>query len=360
MARSYNFSAGPATIPEAVLKKVQEEVVEWRHGMSPLEISHRSADYAEINYQAEHDLRQLMDIPDEYAVLFTPGGATAQFSMVPLNLLGDNHVANYADTGIWSHKALIEASRYCDVHIVASSAATSYENAPAIATWDINPKAAYLHYVPNETVNGVEYFNVPTLPNGMPLVADMSSMILSKVVNVSDFGLIYAGAQKNVGPSGLSIVILRKELLNRAKPFTPAMYDYHNHAQHSSIYNTPPTFAVYLMGLVLKWVIEQGGIKEMEKRSYERSQMLYNTIDNSTLYVNWVNKANRSRINIPFRLNRPDLTPLFVKEASENGLQNLEGHQTIGGIRANLYNAMSIEGVQALISFMRDFERRHG
>jgi phosphoserine aminotransferase len=360
VARSYNFSAGPAMIPEAVLQQVKEEMLDSRNGMSPMEISHRSSDYAEINDQAERDLRKLHHIPDDYAVLFTPGGATTQFSMVPLNLLGDKHSANYIDTGIWSHKALTEARRYCHVHVAASSAATSYDHAPEIDQWDIDPQAAYLHYVPNETANGVEYFEVPTLKNGMLLVADMSSMILSKPITVSDFDLIYAGAQKNVGASGLSIVILRKELLNKAKPFTPAMYDYHNHALHSSIYNTPPTFAVYLVGLVLKWMLAQGGVDEMAKRSHERSQMLYNAIDNSELYFSWVNKAHRSRINIPFKLQREELTSLFIKEAGEAGLQNLEGHSAVGGIRANLYNAMPIDGVTALVSFMTDFARRHG
>ncbi len=356
--RVYNFSPGPATLPTEVLEQAREELLDWRGlGMSVMEVSHRGVDFMRVAAEAEADLRELLRIPGDYAVLFMQGGATAQFSLVPLNLAAAGDTVDYVDSGHWSRKAIDEARRFCHVKLAADAGAP-YRRAPAAAELQVSAGAAYLHYTPNETIGGVEFDYVPD-SGDVPLVADMSSSILSEPLDVERFGLIYAGAQKNIGPAGLTVVIVRRDLLGRARAATPAVFDYRSVAEQHSMLNTPPTFAWYLAGLVFKWLKREGGLAEMAVRNREKARRLYAAIDGSRLYRNDVEPRSRSRMNVTFTLADPALEGTFLEECSRAGLRNLKGHRAVGGLRASLYNAMPLEGVDALVEFMRDFERRH-
>lgn len=360
MSRPVNFSAGPAALPEAVLERARVEMLDWRgSGMSVMEMSHRSKEFMTIASQAEADLRELLNIPDAYKVLFLQGGATSQFAMVPLNLLRGKNQADYLNTGMWSKKAIAEAKRYCQVNIAASSEETRFTTITSPDTWQCDPQAAYLHYTPNETIGGVEFHSIPQTED-VPLVADMSSTILSRPLDVSKFALIYAGAQKNIGPAGLTVVIVREDLLGEALPSTPTMFDYKIHADSGSMYNTPPTYAWYLAGLVFQWLKEQGGLEAMGKRNQRKAEMLYAAIDQSEFYKNPVDPACRSWMNVPFILPDEGLNKPFLEEARAAGLVNLSGHRSVGGMRASIYNAIPEQGVRRLIEFMNDFAKRHG
>lgn len=359
MTRAYNFCAGPAALPEAVLKKAQAEMLDYQgRGLSVMEMSHRSDYYIAIAQKAERDLRDLMGIPDHYKVLFLQGGASLQFAQIPLNLLGDKSSADYVNTGEWSKKAIKEAKRYCSVNVVASDEANHFTQVPAFNTWKLDPNAAYLHYTPNETIHGVEYDFIPDVK--VPLVADLSSSILSEPLDVNRFGLIYAGAQKNIGPAGITVVIVREDLLGKALPITPTMLDYKTHADSDSMYNTPPTYAWYLAGLVFEWLKDLGGVEAMGKLNQAKAQKLYGYIDNSGFYKNPVAVPNRSRMNVPFTLPDEALDKPFLKEAEERRLLNLKGHRSVGGMRASIYNPVPMEAVDALIDFMQDFAKRRG
>ncbi len=358
MSRVYNFSAGPAALPEAVLKQAQEELLDWHGtGMSVMEMSHRGKAFMRIAEEAEADLRELMEIPDDYKVLFLQGGASTQFAMVPLNLMGRTGRADYINTGSWSKKAIAEGGRYGEVKVIADTAADF--TVPDADSLEISPDAAYLHYTPNETIQGVEFPYVPE-SGEVPLVADMSSTILSRPVEVSKFGVIYAGAQKNVGPAGLTLVIVREDLIGHAPESCPAMLNYQIHADAGSMYNTPPTYAWYLAGLVFKWLKAQGGLEVMAVINERKAEALYAAIDESDFYHNPVDPKCRSWMNVPFTLADPALDGLFLEEAAKAGLETLKGHRSVGGMRASIYNAMPEAGVQALIDFMKEFERRHG
>lgn len=356
MARVRNFCAGPAALPEEVLSIAQRDMLDWQgRGLSVMEMSHRSAEFVGIARKAEDDLRELLAISDDYAVLFLQGGASTQFAAIPLNLLGDKQGADYVNTGQWSKKAIKEAQKFCQVNVVASSEASNFSTIPSLDTWTLNKDAAYLHYTPNETIGGVEFFWTPQV--SVPLVADMSSTILSRPIDVSEFGLIYAGAQKNVGPAGLTIVIVRRDLLGRASSATPTMLDYLVAADNDSMYNTPPTFAIYLAGLVFQWLKDQGGLSAMEAVNRRKAEKLYAFIDNSDFYANPVELASRSLMNVPFTLANADLDKAFLSKADEQGLLNLKGHRSVGGMRASIYNAVSEAAVDELIAFMTAFEQ---
>jgi phosphoserine aminotransferase len=359
--RVYNFAAGPAMLPSEVLAQARDELLDWRGGgMSVMEISHRSKAFVGIAQQAEQDVRDLMGIPPNYRVLFLQGGATGQFSAVPLNLAAPDATVDYVNTGAWSKKAIAEAKKYCaNVAVVADGKDSEYFAIPAQAGWKKSPNAAYLHYTPNETISGVEFHWVPDAGN-VPLVADMSSTILSRPIDVSRFGLIYAGAQKNIGPSGLTLVIVRDDLIGRARSGTPTVFDYKAMADDGSMLNTPPTFGWYLAGLVFQWLKKQGGLAAMAERNRAKAERLYSYIDASGWYSNPIAKDARSWMNVPFRLGNADLEKTFAAEAAKAGLTNLEGHRSVGGMRASLYNAMPIEGVDALVAFMKDFAARNG
>jgi phosphoserine aminotransferase len=359
MARCYNFCAGPAALPEAVLETARDEMLDWGgKGLSVMEMSHRSAEVVGIASRAEQDLRDLLAVPEDYAVLFLQGGASAQFSAIPLNLGHANPQADYLNTGQWSKKAIAEARRYLEVNVVASAEADNFSCIPAHETWALNSEAAYLHYTPNETIGGVEFFWTPE--SSVPLVVDMSSTILSRPVDVSQFGVIYAGAQKNIGPAGLTVVIVRRDLLGAANPKTPAMLDWKIAADNDSMYNTPPTYALYLAGLVFAWLKEQGGLEEMERINRQKAETLYAAIDTSDFYANPVELVSRSLMNVPFTLARPELDKQFMAESEAAGLLNLKGHRSVGGMRASLYNAVTEQAVAALVSFMQDFEKKNG
>jgi len=360
MARIFNFSAGPAVMPEEVLEQARDEMLDWHgSGMSVMEMSHRGKEFISIAEQAEADLRALLAMPKNYKVLFMQGGAQAQFALVPMNLLGTKKTADYVDTGQWSSKAMQEARRYCEPALVASSKDQRYTLIPDRATWRLNPDAAYVHYASNETIGGVEFHWVPDTGE-VPLVCDMSSDILSRPIDVSRFGVIYAGAQKNVGPAGLTLVIVRDDLLGRALPITPGVFDYKQQAEADSMLNTPATFGIYLAGLTFKWLQRQGGLAAIEKRNIEKAAVLYELLDETEFYRCPVRKEDRSRMNIAFTLRDAKLDEAFLKEAKAQGLSELKGHRSVGGIRASIYNAMPIAGVRALVDFMRDFEQRHG
>jgi phosphoserine aminotransferase len=357
--RAFNFSPGPAVLPLEVLETARDELTDWHHGgMSVMEISHRSQAFMQVAAEAEQDLRDLLSIPRNYKVLFLQGGASAQFSFVPMNLAAAESTVDYVNTGHWSQKAMQEAARYCTVH-VAGDAGGNYSRVPSQGELRPSGRAAYMHYTPNETISGVEFGYVPESP-GVPLVADMSSSILSRPIDVSRFGLIYAGAQKNIGPSGLSVVIVRDDLIGRARPGTPHVFDYQAVAQNQSMLNTPPTFSWYMAGLVFKWLKRTGGLAAVGERNRIKARTLYGAIDGSQLYRNSVDKDARSWMNVTFTLNRPELDAAFLEEASKSGMQGLKGHRVLGGMRASIYNAMPLSGVEALIAFMREFERRHG
>ena len=359
MSRKYNFSAGPAMLPQSVLEQAQAEMLDWNGtGMSVMEMSHRGKEFSEIAETAESDLRQLMTIPDNYKVLFLQGGGNSQFAAIPLNLLRGKETADYVDMGIWSRKAIAEASRYCKVNISCSVEESGFTSIPSFNSWNLNPDAAYLHYVYNETIGGLELTDVPETGD-VPLVADLSSTILSRPVDVSKYGLIYAGAQKNIGPAGLTLVIVREDLLGEATEFTPTMLDYSVLAKHGSMYNTPSTYAWYLAGLVFKWIKQQGGLSKIAEINQRKAQKLYNAIDGSTFYTNKIDTAYRSWMNVPFILADESLNELFLKEASEAGLVTLKGHKSVGGMRASIYNAMPEAGIDALIDMMADFEKKY-
>ena len=360
MTRVYNFGAGPATLPEPVLRQAADEMLDWHgSGMSVMEMSHRGKEFIGIHAQAEADLREVLGIPANYKTLFLQGGGAGQFATVPMNLLRGKTVADYVDTGQWSIRAIAEAKKFCKVNIAASSADANYSYAPKQERWKLDPGAAYVHYKSNETIGGVEFHWVPDT-GAVPLVADMSSHILSRPVDVSRYGLIYAGAQKNLGPAGLAIVIVRDDLIGQALPETPSIFDYKVQAQHDSMFNTPPTYALYLAGLVFQWVKQAGGVKRMEEINIAKAQLVYDYLDQTEFYHSPVAKPDRSRMNIPFTLRNDALDGAFLKEAARNGLAELKGHRSVGGMRASIYNAMPVEGVQALVAFMREFERTHG
>jgi len=359
MSRCYNFCAGPAALPESVLEIARNDMLEWHgKGLSLMEMSHRSPEVVGVVNHAEQTLRSLLGITEDYAVLFLQGGASTQFGSVPLNLLGDKLSADYVNTGQWSKKAIEEGRRYCEVNVVASSQDTNFSTIPPQAQWQLGNDAAYLHYTPNETIGGVEYFWTPQVE--VPLVADMSSTILSRPTRVEDFGVIYAGAQKNIGPSGLTLVIVRRDLLGRANAMCPAMLNWQLAADNESMYNTPPTFALYLAALVFDWLVEQGGLLGIETINRRKAQKLYAAIDNSDFYANPVELPSRSLMNVTFTLADAALDKQFLTESESAGLLNLKGHRSVGGMRASLYNAVSEAAVDALIAFMLDFEQRNG
>jgi phosphoserine aminotransferase len=357
--RVFNFSAGPAVLPLPVLEQARDELLDWQGGMSVMEISHRSKPFMAVAERAESDLRDLLAVPASYRVLFMQGGATAQFSAVPLNLAPPDAAADYVNTGHWSERTIREARRFVSVAIAADEAGSQYTTVPEPGSLRPSPGAAYLHYTPNETIGGVEFPYVPDTGT-VPLVADMSSSILSHPLDVARFGLIYAGAQKNIGPSGITVVIVRDDLLGRARADTPSVLDYRAVADAGSMLNTPPTFGWYMAGLVFQWLKREGGLAEMARRNRAKAGMLYAAIDASGLYSNPVARSCRSWMNVPFRLARPDLDKSFLAEAEAAGLTNLAGHRAVGGMRASLYNAMPLAGVAALVEFMREFERRNG
>ena len=357
--RPYNFSAGPAVLPEAVLERAANEMTDYKgSGMSVMEMSHRGKEFIKIAEEAEADLRELLAIPANYKVLFLQGGAMLQFSAIPLNLSAEGAKVDYLNTGYWSEKATAEAKRYCQVSLTATGEGNKYTAVPEQSQWQLNKDAAYFHYCANETIHGVEFHNVPDVGN-VPLVCDMSSTILSRPVDVSKFGLIYAGAQKNIGQAGLTVVIVRDDLLDRARATTPGILSYKLQAENASMANTPPTYAWYVAGLVFKWIKEQGGLSAMAERNQRKSALLYKTIDQSGFYKNPVAADNRSWMNVPFTAPTEALEKTFLEEAKKQGLLTLAGHRSVGGMRASLYNAMPEEGVVTLSQFMTDFARRN-
>jgi phosphoserine aminotransferase len=360
MADIYNFSAGPAVLPHPVLVRARDELLDWHgSGMSVMEMSHRGKEFITIAEQAEADLRELMGISSDYHVLFLQGGATSQFAMVPMNLLRGRTQADYVNTGAWSKKAIGEAKRYCAVNVAASSEATKFTTVPPQDTWKLDPAAAYVHYTPNETIGGVEFDWIPATGE-VPLVADMSSTILSRPVDVSRFGLIYAGAQKNIGPAGLTVVIVRKDLVGNTLAGTPSMFDYKEHADNGSMLNTPPTYSWYLAGLVFQWLKGQGGLDAMAVINQRKAGKLYAAVDASAFYHCPVAVQCRSWMNVPFTLADASLDADFLAGAKAAGLLSLKGHRSVGGMRASIYNAMPEAGVAALIEFMKEFERTRG
>lgn len=360
MTRVYNFCAGPAALPEPVLAKAQADLVDWQgKGLSVMEMSHRCDEFVGIAQHAEKTLRELMGISDDYAVLFMQGGASSQFAMIPLNLLGHHDSADYVNTGIWSKKAIAEAKRYTRVNVAASTEADHFARCPDPSELQLNPDAGYLHYTPNETIGGLEWDYIPE-SGDVPLVADLSSTILSRPLDVSRFGLLYAGAQKNIGPAGLTLVLIRRELLGRTRPELPTMMNYGVADENDSMYNTPPTFAWYLSGLVFDWVRDQGGVAAMGERNHRKAQKLYGAIDKSEFYANPIEPRFRSWMNVPFTLADDRLNERFLAEAEERRLLSLKGHRSVGGMRASIYNAMPEEGVDALVEFMATFEKERG
>ncbi len=355
--RGYNFSAGPATLPEEVLNQVRDELLDWRGlGASVMEISHRGDAFREFAAESEKDFRELLSISDDYHVLFVQGGGRGQFSMVPLNLLRGKVSADYVNTGVWSGLAAKEASKYCQANTVASAESTGFTTIPDFSTWTLNAESAYVHIVDNETVNGVEYSFIPET-GSVPLVSDMSSNILSRPIDIEGYGLIYAGVQKNIGPAGLAVVIVRKDLVGQALPITPCLYDYQNHVNQNSLYNTPPTFSWYVCGLVFKWLKKQGGVAAIAEINARKAAKLYSYIDQSDFYFNNIDHRYRSRMNVVFRLRDESLNDAFLAQAKAAGLLYLKGHQLVGGMRASIYNALPEAGVDALLNFMADFKR---
>lgn len=354
--RVYNFSAGPAMMPEQVLKRAADEMLEYGDsGQSVMEMSHRSKEYQAIIDSVEAKLRQVMSIPDNYKVLFLQGGASSQFAMIPLNLMNRNNKADFVITGQWANKAYQEASRYGKCNVVASSKDKTFSYIPELDKSKFDPEADYFHICYNNTIYGTRFNELPDTGD-VPLIADMSSCILSEPVDVSKFGLIYAGAQKNMGPAGLTVVIIREDLIGNAMDITPTMFNYKIHADNGSMYNTPPTYGIYILGLVLDWIIEKGGLTEMAKLNRRKAELLYNYLDSSKLFKATVSGKDRSLMNVPFVTGSDELDAKFVCEAKKEGLINLKGHRTVGGMRASIYNAMPYEGVEKLVEFMRKFE----
>lgn len=360
MARIYNFAAGPAVLPEPVLEQASREMLDWHGcGTSVMEMSHRGKEFIGIAAAAEADLRELLGVPANYRVLFLQGGATLQFAAVPMNLLRGKKSADYVNTGEWSKKAIKEARRYGGVNIAASSEDKNFTYAPKQAAWTLDPNAAYVHVCTNETIGGVEFNWIPDT-GSVPLVADMSSHILSRPVDVTKYGLIYAGAQKNIGPAGLTIVIVREDLLGQTLPLTPSVLDYKAQADADSMLNTPATYSVYIAGLVFQWLKKLGGLRKIEELNRAKAHVLYDYLDQTEFYYSPVDKDDRSLMNVPFRLRNEGLNDEFLQEARQRGMVELKGHRSVGGMRASIYNAMPLEGVKALVAFMREFQTRHG
>ena len=358
MTQIFNFSAGPAVLPKPVLERAQAEMLDWHgSGMSVMEMSHRGKEFTSILEKTEADLRTLLGIPGNYKVLFLQGGAIAENAIIPLNLLNGGE-ADYVVTGSWSKRSVDDANAYGKINVVASSEADKFTYVPAYSSWKLNKNAAYLHICTNETINGVEFDGLPDAGD-VPIVADMSSHILSRPIDVSKYGVIYGGAQKNIGPAGLCIVIVREDLLDRASKLTPAVFNWKTQAENHSMINTPPTYSIYIAGLVFEWLLAQGGVAAIEQKNIAKAKLLYDYIDSTDFYANNIAINNRSRMNIPFILRDESLNDAFLKGAEANGLLQLKGHRMVGGMRASIYNAMPIEGVQALVSYMKDFESRH-
>ena len=365
MNRAFNFSAGPAALPESVLRQAAEEMLDWHgSGMSVMEMSHRGKEFISIHAEAESLLRELLAVPANYKVLFMQGGAIGENAIVPMNMLRGKASADYIDTGEWSKKSIKEAGKYCQANVAASTKDSGYTSIPPRDSWKLDPNAAYVHICSNETIGGVEYHWTPDVGD-VPLVADMSSNILSRPVDVSKFGLIYGGAQKNIGPAGLTIVIVRDDLIGQALPFTPSAFDYKQQADNDSMLNTPPTYAIYIAGLVLQWIKRQrfeglSGLAAVEARNIAKAHLLYDALDASQLYETRVARDCRSRMNVPFHLRDVSLNAAFLQGAEAAGLLQLKGHKSVGGMRASIYNAMPLEGVQALVDYLKDFEKSHG
>lgn len=359
MSRVYNFCSGPAALPEEVLEKAQSELLDWHGtGVSVMEMSHRSAEFMSILASAKARLARLLNISDDYEILFAQGGASTLFAQIPANLMNGFDSACYLDTGAWSTKAIKEAKKYGQVNVVASSKEQQYQTVPDFSTLELDESAAYLHLCPNETIGGLEFADLPE--TALPIVADLSSTILSRKIDVSKYGMIYAGAQKNVGPAGVVICIVRKDLLARSSDALPTTWSFANLAKNDSMINTPPTFAIYLADLVFEWLEQQGGVEAIEQANIRKAEALYRAIDESSFYSNPIDPAYRSRMNVPFVLADESLEALFLEESEAAGLRTLAGHRSVGGMRASIYNAMPMEGVQALIDFMHSFEQRHG
>ena len=360
MTRVFNFSAGPAALPEPVLQQAAAEMLDWHGcGMSVMEMSHRGKEFIAIAGEAEALLRELMHIPADYKVLFMQGGAIAENAIVPMNLLRGKTSADYIDTGEWSKKSIKEARKYGAVNVAASAADSGYATIPARSGWKLDANAAYVHICSNETIGGVEYHFTPDT-GAVPLVADMSSSILSRPVDVSKYGLIYAGAQKNIGPAGLTIVIVREDLIGHALPATPSAFDYKVVADNDSMYNTPPTYAIYIAGLVFNWIKAQGGLPALEVHNRNKAALLYDYLDTTGFYNAPVARDCRSLMNVPFKLKDDALDGAFLKGAEARGMVQLKGHRSVGGMRASVYNAMPMAGVQALVAYMKEFESQHG
>jgi phosphoserine aminotransferase len=360
MTRVYNFSAGPAVLPLEVLERARDEMLDWHgQGLSVMEMSHRGKSFVHIAEQATQDLRDLLAVPDNYHILFLQGGATGQFAMVPQNLTAPGASVDYVNTGQWSKKAIAEAKNYCNVNIAATAEGDGFRHVPAFTDWQLDPNAAYVHYTPNETIGGVEFHWIPDTGT-IPLVADMSSTLLSRPLDVSRYGVIYAGAQKNIGPAGITVVLVRDDLIGHARATTPSILDYAVQAKADSMANTPATYAWYIAGLVFQWLKEQGGLEAMAERNQRKADKLYRFIDENDFYANPVEPSARSWMNVPFTLADDGLNDTFLKEAEAQGLSTLKGHRSVGGMRASLYNAMPEAGVDALIAFMKDFVSRHG
>ncbi len=359
MSRVYNFCSGPAALPEEVLLQAQKEMLDWQGaGVSVMEMSHRSKEFVSILHSAKERLARLLNISDDYEIMFAQGGASTLFSQIPANLMSGFERSCYLDTGVWSAKAIKEAKKYGDVKVVASSKEENYTYAPGCADWVIDESAAYLHITPNETIGGVEFAELPSTE--LPIIADLSSTILSREIDVSKFGVIYAGAQKNVGPAGVVICIVRKDLLARSQESLPTTWNFSHLAANDSMINTPPTFAIYLADLVFEWLERQGGVSAIEAVNVKKAELLYKTIDDSAFYSNPIQSASRSRMNVPFVLADGSLEKTFLLESERAGLKTLAGHRSVGGMRASIYNAMPYEGVQALVDFMLSFEKRYG
>ncbi len=356
--RVYNFSAGPAILPEEVLKRAADEMLEYgESGQSVMEMSHRSKEYQAIIDSVEASLRRVMSIPDNYKVLFLQGGASSQFAMIPLNLMNKNHKADFVLTGQWANKAYQEASRYGTANVVASSKDKTFSYIPELDPAKFDPEADYFHICYNNTIYGTRFNELPDTKD-VPIIADMSSCILSEPVDVSKYGMIYAGAQKNMGPAGLTVVIIREDLIGNAMDITPTMFNYQTHADNGSMYNTPPTYGIYILGLVLDWIEKKGGLEAMAELNKKKAELLYNFLDSSKLFKATVQGKDRSLMNVPFVTGSDELDAQFVKEAKAAGLINLKGHRSVGGMRASIYNAMPYEGVEKLVKFMSDFEAK--
>ncbi len=367
MTRLHNFSAGPAMLPQEVLQQAADEMLDWHgSGMSVMEMSHRGKEFVSIYEAAERDLRELLQVPTNYRILFMQGGGIAENAIIPMNLIGRKSqpaVVDFINTGSWSSKSIKEARKYCTVNVAATAESEKFTSIPARDTWKLSKGAAYVHICTNETIDGVEFHFTPDVAadtGNAPLVADMSSHILSRPVDVSKYGVIFGGAQKNIGPAGLTLVIVREDLIGHALPICPSAFDWKLVAENNSMYNTPPTYAIYIAGLVFQWLKRQGGVAAMEQRNIAKAKLLYGYFDSTDFYSNKVAKDCRSRMNVPFFLKDESLNDTFLVGAKERGLLQLKGHKSVGGMRASIYNAMPIEGVHALVDYLKDFEKKHG